>query len=57
MTTDITTQVKNYQGNNSFILKMKDALNKYGNLTVNQKSAVEKIFLNPTEAKKSGINW
>lgn len=52
MTTDITTQVKNYQGNNSFILKMKDALNKYGNLTVNQKSAVEKIFLNPTEAKK-----
>jgi hypothetical protein len=52
MTTDITTQVKNYQGNNSFILKMKDALNKYGNLTVNQKSAVEKIFANPTEAKK-----
>jgi hypothetical protein len=52
MTTDITTQVKNYQGNNSFILKMKDALTKYGSLTVNQKSAVEKIFANPTEAKK-----
>lgn len=52
MTTDITTQVKNYQGNNSFILKMKDALTKYGSLTVNQRAAVTKIFSNPTEAKK-----
>lgn len=52
MTTDIATQVKNYQGNNSFILKMKDSLTKYGSLTVNQKSAVERIFSNPTEAKK-----
>ena len=51
MTTDIATQVKNYQGKNTFILKMKDALTKYGSLTVNQKSAVEKIFSNPTEAK------
>ena len=51
MTTDIATQVKNYQGKNSFILKMKDALTRYGSLTVNQKSAVEKIFSNPTEAK------
>lgn len=51
MTIDITTQVKNYQGKNSFILKMKDALTKYGSLTVNQKSAVEKILSNPTEAK------
>ena len=52
MTTDIATQVKNYQGNNSFILKMKDSLTKYGSLTVNQKSAVERIFSNPTEVKK-----
>ena len=52
MTTDITTQVKNYQGNNSFILKMKDALTKYGSLTVNQRAAVTKIMSNPTEAKK-----
>ena len=51
MTTDITTQVKNYKGNNSFILKMKDAMTKYGSLTANQKAAVEKIFNNPTEAK------
>ncbi len=51
MTTDITTQVRNYKGHNTFILKMKDALSKYGSLTINQRSAVEKIFNNPTEAK------
>ena len=51
MATDITTQVKNYKGTNSFILKMKDAMSKYGSLTVNQRTAVEKIFNNPVEAK------
>jgi len=51
MTTDIATQVKNYKGTNSFILKMKDAMTNYGSLTVNQRAAVEKIFNNPTEAK------
>jgi len=55
MTTDITTQVKNYNGKNSFILKMKDAVSKYGSLTVNQKSAVEKIFNNPVESKSVEI--
>ena len=50
--TDITSQVKNYKGSNSFVLKMKDALSKYGSLTVNQKSAVEKIFKNVEEVKK-----
>ena len=51
MTIDIATQVKNYKGKNSFILKMKDAMTKYGSLTANQRVAVEKIFNNPTEAK------
>lgn len=51
MTTDITTQVKNYNGTNSFILKMKDAMSKYGSLTINQRAAVEKIFKNVTEVK------
>ncbi len=50
--TDIVSQVKNYTGSNSFVLKMKDALSKYGSLTVNQKSAVEKIFKNVEEVKK-----
>lgn len=44
MTTDISTQVRNYEGNNSFILKMKDVISKYGSLTSGQRSAVEKIF-------------
>lgn len=50
--TDITSQVKNYKGSNTFVLKMKDALSKYGSLTVNQKSAVERIFKNVEEVKK-----
>ena len=50
--TDMVSQVKNYTGSNSFVLKMKDALTKYGSLTVNQKSAVEKIFKNVEEVKK-----
>ena len=49
---DITTQVKNYNGHNTFILKMKESLKKYKSLTPNQKSAVEKIFKNVAEVKK-----
>ena len=49
---DITTQVKNYNGHNTFILKMKDTLKKYKSLTANQKAAVEKILKNVAEAKK-----
>lgn len=51
MTTDTLTQVKNYNGNNSFVLKMKDAVKKYGSLTQNQKNAVEKILTNVGEVK------
>ena len=49
---DITTQVKNYNGHNTFILKMKDTLKKYNSLTSNQRVAVEKILKNVSEAKK-----
>jgi hypothetical protein len=49
--TDISLQVKNYTGSNSFIIKMKEAISKYGSLTVNQKSAVEKIFKKIEEVK------
>lgn len=45
-------QVQNYKGTNSFILKMKDAISKYGSLTANQKSAVERILNAPVEAKQ-----
>ena len=46
------TQVQNYQGSNSFILKMKEAISKYGSLTVNQENAVNKILNAPVEAKQ-----
>jgi hypothetical protein len=51
MTTDIATQVKNYNGNNSFIIKMKDSISRYGSLTPKQRTAVEKIFSNLAEIK------
>lgn len=46
MTTTITTvsKVRNYQGSNSFVIKMKDAISKYGGLTPNQLAAVEKCL-------------
>ncbi len=46
------TQVQNYQGSNSFIIKMKQAITKYGSLTAKQEAAVEKILNAPVEAKK-----
>ena len=52
-TTNTTTQkVKNYNGNNSFIIKMKDTISRYGNLTIAQSAAVEKILNAPVEAKQ-----
>ncbi len=53
MTTTTTIQkVQNYKGNNSFINKMKDAVAKYGSLTIGQSTAVEKILNAPVESKQ-----
>ena len=54
MTTTFTTtqKVQNYKGQNSFILKMKDAVSKYGSLTMAQSNAAEKILSTPVEAKQ-----
>ena len=53
MTTTSTIQnVKNYKGQNQFIMKMKDVIAKYGQLTPAQNVAVEKIFNAPVEAKQ-----
>ena len=46
------TLVQNYQGHNTFVLKMKDVLSKYGALTSNQAAAVNKILNSPVEAKQ-----
>ncbi len=45
-TTTISVQdkVRNYQGQNRFILNMKDALNKWGGLTPKQREAAEKAL-------------
>ena len=52
MSTLTTTQkVENYQGNNSFVLKMKDSLKKWGRLTEKQMAAVEKALMAKTEVK------
>ena len=46
MTSTISTieKVRNYQGQNSFVIKMKDAVSRYGSLTPNQLAAVEKCL-------------
>ena len=46
------TLVQNYKGSNSFVLKMKDVISKYGKLTVGQATTVEKILNDPVEAKQ-----
>ena len=46
MTTTTTTldRVRNYQGDNSFVLKMKTVISKYGGLTEKQVKAVDKCL-------------
>lgn len=54
MTTTVTTtsKIKNYQGDNSFVLKMKDSLSKYGRLTEKQLGRpVEKALMTKSEVK------
>jgi hypothetical protein len=53
MTTTVTTtsKIRNYQGSNSFVLKMKDALSKYGRLTDKQLAAAEKALMAKSEVK------
>jgi hypothetical protein len=43
-TTNTISKVRNYQGNNTFVIKMKDVIAKYGSLTANQEMAVEKCL-------------
>ena len=43
-TTKLNAKVRNYRGQNSFVLKMKEAVSKYGGLTEKQASAVEKAL-------------
>ena len=42
--TNTLQRVRNYQGDNSFVIKMKESLNKWGKLTEKQLAAVEKVL-------------
>jgi hypothetical protein len=55
-TTNTTSKVKNYQGSNSFIIKMKDVLNKYGQLTQKQAEAAEKILANQVKVDVESLS-
>lgn len=54
-TTKLNTKVRNYQGQNLFVLKMKDVINKWGHLTVNQANAVEKALSQPVTIDKENL--
>ena len=43
-TLEITTNVKNYKGNNGFINSLQNGLKKYGSLTERQSLAAGKFF-------------
>ena len=51
MTHSTITKVRNYQGNNSFVNKMKDVVNRYGSLTIKQAEAVEKCLKATTKVE------
>jgi hypothetical protein len=48
-------KVRNYQGNNKFVLSIKDSLQKWGTLTDKQLSAVEKVLNSQTQVNKVTI--
>jgi hypothetical protein len=47
----VISRVRNYEGSNTFILKMKDAIKRWGNLTQKQLDAVEKCLSSRVEVK------
>ena len=44
MSQSTISKVRNYQGTNSFVNKMKSVVNQYGSLTIKQVEAVEKCL-------------
>lgn len=56
MTSNTISKVLNYQGSNSFILKMKEVINQYKGLTEKQISAVEKILSSNTKINIENLN-
>ena len=59
MTTTNTTieKVQNYKGTNSFIIKMKDTVNKYNRLSPKQEEVVVGIFQKEQNERTLEMNW
>ena len=59
MTTTNTTieKVQNYKGTNSFIIKMKDTVNKYNRLSPKQEEVVVGIFQKEHNERTLEMNW
>ena len=59
MTTTTTTieKVQNYKGTNSFIIKMKDTVNKYNRLSPKQEEVVVGIFQKEHNERTLEMNW
>jgi hypothetical protein len=58
MTTTTTIEkVQNYKGTNSFIVKMKDSINKYNRLTPKQEEVVLGIFQKEQNERTIEMNW
>ena len=51
MTHSTISKVRNYQGNNSFVNKMKEVVARYGSLTIKQAEAVEKCLNTTTKVE------
>jgi hypothetical protein len=56
-TTTTLDKVNNYEGNNSFIVKMKDVIKKYNRLTPNQDAAVIRILEKEKSERTVYMNW
>ena len=54
-TTKFNEKVRNYQGTNSFIVKMKDVISKYGHLTEKQAQVVEKTLFSQPQVNKENL--
>ena len=50
-----TEKIRNYEGNNSFIISLQGGLKRYGKLTKRQLEVADKFFVNNEETKKEFI--
>jgi hypothetical protein len=53
----ILDKVQKYQGTNSFILKMKEVITKYGKLSKKQEEVIVNIFNKEKDEKVYNVNW